>query len=91
MSDHFLVYCSLGYVRIVLIVIGWFFYDRISVFLPLYAVSTFLDGKPIRLQEQVIRSVQYKLTVERNSEVSSSLGPRLHGSSSLGDQAAWEQ
>ena len=53
MSDLSLVYCSLGYVRIVLIVIGWFFYDRISVFLPLYAVSTFLDGKPIRLQEQV--------------------------------------
>ena len=44
------VYYSPGYVRIVLIVIGWFFYDRISVFLPLYAVSTFLDGKPNRLQ-----------------------------------------
>lgn len=35
---------SSGYFRLLLIVLGWVFFDRLYVFLPLYAVSAFLDG-----------------------------------------------
>lgn len=34
-----------GYVRLLLILIGWVFFDELYVFLPLYAVSAFLDGE----------------------------------------------
>lgn len=34
-----------GYVRLIMIITGWFFYDNVYVFVPLYALSAFLDGK----------------------------------------------
>ena len=38
-------FVSTGYFRLFLIILGWFFFDRLYVFLPLYAVSAFLDGE----------------------------------------------
>ncbi len=34
-----------GYLRLLLILLGWFYFDQFYIFLPLYAVSTFLDGE----------------------------------------------
>ena len=36
-----------GYTRLLLIITGWFFFNNVYVFLPLYAVSAFLDGKDL--------------------------------------------
>jgi hypothetical protein len=35
----------IGYIRLIILITGWFFYDSVYVFLPLYSLSAFLDGK----------------------------------------------
>jgi phosphatidylglycerophosphate synthase len=34
----------IGYIRLIILITGWFFYDSVYVFLPLYSLSAFLDG-----------------------------------------------
>ncbi len=34
-----------GYIRLILLIFCWIFFNRFVVCLPLYMVSTFLDGK----------------------------------------------